>query len=277
MSIFVKTTAPTEDCPDGSGWGLFSVSTTKADDGLTMVLASEPVEDRMGDVVAPPWQLGNFRSNPVILWGHNGYQPPVGRAEKIKMEGGKLTLGIKWDDNPVNPTGQLVAHQFDRGFLNAVSVGFRSLKITHRSKLPEDSEHAGERGYLLQRNELLETSAVSIPALQTALAMREDGGPATFRQAVDWFVRGAGVVPVEEIAEATHETAPELVDAIVAHLRANPDAAGHLAAVLGVETMREHIARVEAGALSAEDLDQAVARTLRAQKHAGAAIFGAGS
>jgi len=272
-SLFVRTVAPTEADPNGSGWGLFSAATKAGPDGLTMVLASEPVEDRMGDVVAPPWQLGNFRSNPVILWGHNSYNPPVGRGEKIKLQDGRLTVGIKWDGSPLNAMGQLVQHQFREGFLNAVSVGFRSLKVTHRSKLDAAHEHAADRGYLLQRNELLELSAVSIPALQTALAIRGDAGPATFRAAIDWFVRGAGPVQVEEVAEATLETAPDLVDALVEQLRASPEHIATVANLLGVETVQAHLRALEAGQMTAADLDAAALRTWKAQPTKGGGIF----
>lgn len=237
-SLFVRVNAPEGE--EATGWGLFSAPVERADgDGLTMVLASEPVEDRMGDIVAPPWQLGNFRRNPVILFGHASWEPPVGRGEKIKLSEGKLTVGIKWDDHESNPMGRLMAHQYRAGFMNAVSVGFRSRKITHRSKLDEDHEHRGDRGYLLQRNELLELSAVPIPALQTALAQRGDAAPATFREAVQWFHKGM----VDQAAEAVLERSPDplTADKVIEAIKADPTLLAGLSAALGLPELTESV------------------------------------
>ena len=165
-----------------TGWGLFSA---KMDGGpeedeagkeVFHFVASEPKEDRHRDVVAPDWMLANFRSNPVLPWNHQSWAHPVGRGLSIELNADdQLRLAAHFDDNPVNPMGQLTAHQYREGFLNAVSVGFISGMATHRSDLDEGSPHASDRGYLLSRNELLEVSPVTIPALASALLQRGAG------------------------------------------------------------------------------------------------------
>ena len=129
-SLFVRAT---EDSP--TGWGLFAAQTKQVQEGedetqdvtraTVSVLASEAVEDRMGDIVAPPWNLAHFKRNPVILFGHDSQSPPVGKATRSKVEGGQLKVDIQWDTSSLNPLGQLMDHQYREGFLSAVSVGFR--------------------------------------------------------------------------------------------------------------------------------------------------------
>lgn len=141
-------------------------------DGTTVVIASTDTVDSYEDVVDQgSWRLKRHKSNPVVLWAHNSHQPPVGRAA-MSVEEGKLMARITWDEGDDNPTGRLVGRQFRDGFLNAVSVGFMPHKRTLRRELPKDHPSYGERGYLLQENELYELSAVSIPANPDATVPR---------------------------------------------------------------------------------------------------------
>ena len=145
---------------------------TTGEDGITTVIASTPTSDRYGDVVSAPWQLERFRANPVVVWAHDYSTPPIGKAVSVEMDGPDLVAKIQWDDSPSNPLGQTVAHQFRSGFLNAVSVGFQPGKSIRRNALDEDHPHYSERGNLYRDSELLEISAVPIPANPDALAKR---------------------------------------------------------------------------------------------------------
>jgi hypothetical protein len=88
------------------------------------------------------------------------------------MEGPNLVAKIQWDDSDANPLGQTVAHQFRSGFLSAVSVGFQPGEAIRRNALDESHPHYAERGNVFRDNELLEISAVPIPANPEALARR---------------------------------------------------------------------------------------------------------
>ena len=60
---------------------------------------------------------------------------------------------------------QQLANKAQRGFLNAVSVGFSPIVSKQRKDLPSDHEHYSTKGGMLfERSELLEVSLVSIPA-----------------------------------------------------------------------------------------------------------------
>ena len=198
----------------------------RADDSGMTFLASEPVADRAQDIVAPPWRLANFRRNPVFLFGHDMRTPPVGRVT-AKVTDRKLVASVKFDESPLNPLGQLVAHQFRAGFLSAVSVGFRSGKITHRSKLADEDEFAGDRGYVLQQNELLELSAVTVPMLPSALAQR--GLETEHVKSLDelrWLATKQAGVPMIQgdtdddlDAVLTRAPGPEVADLVIERMR----------------------------------------------------------
>ncbi len=139
-------------------------------EGTIVVLASEPVEDRYGDIVVPPWRLDSYRQNPVVLVSHDYYELPIARAVQISVLGDRLLAEIEVDT--ADPRGAEVARKVADGFLSAVSVGFRCHRETPRSRLPEDDVYAGKGGFLLADNELLEISFCSVPALPSAGVQR---------------------------------------------------------------------------------------------------------
>ena len=177
-------------------------ASTKGD--TTTVVASTPSSDRYDDVVAPSWNLKRYESNPIVVWGHDYTQVPVGKTIDLSMDGPNLVAKIKWDDNPSNPLGETVARQFREGFLSAVSVGFAPGKSTPRKNLPKDHTAYAQKGMYFESNELLEISAVPIPANAEALALRglaipslhkhlievvehEDSISITFGKSDDWL------------------------------------------------------------------------------------------
>lgn len=144
----------------------------KTKKGTTTVIASAPTPDRYNDIVDPSWNLDRFMANPVVQWAHDYSIPPVGRVESLKVVNGSLIAEIEWDESEENKLGQTVASQFRRGFLSAVSVGFAPGSVTPRSELEEGNPYRGDSGNLYRNPELLELSAVPIPAHPGALAIR---------------------------------------------------------------------------------------------------------
>ena len=155
----------------------FTATVTRGADSATqertLVVASTATPDRYQDIVdQSTWKLDNFRANPVIPWGHDYSLPPVGRAVSVEMREGALVAEIEWDTGEHNPLGRLVADQFAAGFLNAVSVGFRPGRAIQRGQLPAEDPRFGASGMVFYDNELLEISAVTIPANAEALAAK---------------------------------------------------------------------------------------------------------
>ena len=188
-------------------------SKTDKSTGRTVVTASSPTPDRYQDVVKADWNLDHFKANPVVLWGHDYTRPPVGRVVDIELSGGDLVASIEWDDSESNPLGRTVASQFKRGFLNAVSVGFTPGAAVERASLDKDDPAYGAKGMAYTGNELMEISAVPIPAHRGALAMRAAGVPGVGKHilAVEetddaWVISYA---KGEEQAEDAADEAPE--------------------------------------------------------------------
>ena len=140
------------------------------------MIASSPTPDRYNDIVEPSWNLERFMSNPVVPFAHDYTVPPVGRVRNLKIVEGQLIAKIEWDDSETNELGRLVASQFERGFMNAVSVGFAPGEVIPRNQLPDESPYKAATGNLYREPELLEISAVPIPAHQDALALRSHKG-----------------------------------------------------------------------------------------------------
>lgn len=165
----------------------------KADDKRvrTRFVASTATPDRMGDIVEQEsWSLGNYRQNPVILWAHDYSLPPVGRAVFVEVVEGQLEIEVEWDTQ--GELGALVARQYQQGFLSAGSVGFQPTAATPRASLPDDDPRRGQYGYVFHGCELLEFSAVPVPANAEALAAKGLPAPNPSSRspfAHQWWVR----------------------------------------------------------------------------------------
>jgi HK97 family phage prohead protease len=135
--------------------------TTRAPDatgGEAAATISTDSVDREHDVVLPSGgRLANYRKNPVVLYGHNHFDVPVGRAISIDVEPTGLRAVWRWLQD--DPFAVRVKNAWDQDVLNAVSIGFRPLKW-------EPNEHGG---YTYTEWELLEFSIVPVPANQDAV------------------------------------------------------------------------------------------------------------
>ena len=123
---------------------------------LEAVFSTED-EDRHGDIVRQNWDLKQFKKNPVILNSHNYWSATdvIGKAEKIGIKNGQLEGKIKFAVEE-NPIAKIIFDLYKGGFLSAFSVGF----------IPKEFSDKGE----ILKSELLEISAVSVPANAYALA-----------------------------------------------------------------------------------------------------------
>ena len=132
---------------------------------VMQVVASDESEDRLGDVISTDgWELTNFRKNPVFLYVHDQTFPPLGTVPSIKVEGKQLVATIKFDME--DEFAALIAGKYQRGFMRAVSVGFKALEFEQRM-IGTDGKKAA--GMLFKKQELVEISAVPVPAHPKAL------------------------------------------------------------------------------------------------------------
>ena len=122
-------------------------------------VVSNEKEDRHGDVVVQNWDLKNFKKNPVFLNSHNYWDAAeaIGRFIKIMVDKKtKELIGTVEFAVNANPKAKIIFDLYVGGFLNAVSAGFIPLEF--------------DNGKKIIKSELLEASAVTVPANADALA-----------------------------------------------------------------------------------------------------------
>lgn len=148
---------------DAGGAGRINAANHAPDGGPALFVLSTDEVDRHGDVVAAEgWNLEFYRRNPVLLWAHDYRRPAIGRALSLWAEPHRLLARMEFA-----PTAfaQEVAALYRAGFQWGVSVGFRPLEFEER----RDAATGAFLGIRFLRQELLEVSAVTVPANRSAL------------------------------------------------------------------------------------------------------------
>ena len=148
-----------------------SIITEDLGDRSVQFTISKEVVDRDGDILrASGVDFTNYMKNPVFLSFHNSREFPLGKVTKFWVEGNSVKAIVYFppiEELSTNPEqasekAKLVDftyHCYKTGMLNAVSVGFIPLEWVET-----------ENGFDIQKWELLEFSAVAVPANQDAIA-----------------------------------------------------------------------------------------------------------
>jgi HK97 family phage prohead protease len=136
----------------------------KVVDGYVSTYEWDRTEEKF---VKGAWDLKHYLANPVVLWAHQGRNLPIGRAIELREDDKGLFARTQFD------AGQTFAMDvfglFQRGFLNAFSVGFMP-KTFVMEPLAEDPNR---KGIVWTNAELHEYSAVSVPANPGATVTRD--------------------------------------------------------------------------------------------------------
>jgi HK97 family phage prohead protease len=142
----------------------FEVRASRDEERALDVIASTAALDSYGEIVMQDWDLTRYAKNPVVFFGHDSRGLPVGKAENVRVEEGRLLATLKFVDAKANPFAEQVWESIKQGALSAVSVGFRAGAV-HMIDLD------GKQVAALTGNELLEISVVGIPANPEAVAL----------------------------------------------------------------------------------------------------------
>lgn len=151
------------------------------DDRTLDFIVSDDQPDRDQDVIAlSGWDLKQWRKNPVVLWSHDSYSPPIAAGVKIWKEDGTLRSRARFQEADLNPFADMIFRMLVGKFLRATSVGF----IARQWEWSEDNENR-PRGIDFMKQELIEWSVVPIPANPRALIQNagKQASDATFAQA----------------------------------------------------------------------------------------------
>jgi HK97 family phage major capsid protein/HK97 family phage prohead protease len=142
----------------------FERTAAQSDDDVLEYVMSDSSVDRMGDIIeADGWDLKHFKQNPVALYAHDRKGMPIGKWEKVRIEGGRLIGRLKLADAGTSEFHDTVRKLVEQRLLRAVSVGFSPKEYVPLS----EKEPYGPYRFLKQ--ELHECSLCAVPANANAL------------------------------------------------------------------------------------------------------------
>ena len=138
---------------------------------LRFVISTGIVDRDMDSINPQGWHLDDYKRNPVVLWAHDSFSLPIGKAVELSADGARLSSAVKF-----LPSGYGEASDFADtvyrlardGWLSATSVGFRPLAWD----FTEDEARGAEGwwpGIDFHEQELMEFSLCCVPANPEAL------------------------------------------------------------------------------------------------------------
>lgn len=134
----------------------------KVPGSMTYVLSDDTV-DRMGDIIEPAgWDLKWFKRNPIALFGHDS-KFPIGSWKNVRVEDGKLMADLAPAQRGTSARIDEIVSLIEQDVLRATSVGFMPLEY---EPIDKEKPYGGQR---FTKQQLLETSIVSVPANPAAL------------------------------------------------------------------------------------------------------------
>jgi HK97 family phage prohead protease len=128
-------------------------------------VASTDDIDREGDVLSQEgWEIGSYLKNPVVLFAHRYNEPPIAKANDIKVLNGRLMFKPQFATKEEYPFADTIFKLYKGGYLRSFSVGFIPKEWEHRRT--EDGIRGGK--YFIKQ-ELVEISAVPVASNPNAL------------------------------------------------------------------------------------------------------------
>lgn len=193
-----------------------SIKSESYSDRTIRFIGSDESVDRDGDTISiDGWELGNYIKNPVVLYAHDRFGMPVGKADvTVDRLARQLIFDVKFpsiaelSSDPTNPSEHAlmvdaIYNMAKSGILNTVSVGFRGI---------EYEPTATGRSYTKQ--ELMEVSIVPIPANPNAVAVLRAAGCS------DIVIKGVTTMQTKGNRRFSKETASYMAERLEAVERA---------------------------------------------------------
>ena len=133
------------------------------------VILTTKSTDRDGDIVhSDGINFDNYMKNPVVLWAHDPRQIPIAKVEEINQQKDFVLGKVKFASHKAADD---IFNLYAEGFLSSWSIGFSRAKEGTSPILNDDGEFSG---YEFKSTELLELSAVPVPANPEALTKSLD-------------------------------------------------------------------------------------------------------
>lgn len=142
-----------------------------ATDRTIRFVFSDATVDHSNDSIDPKgWDLSIFKRNPVALFAHMSWEPPIGRASNVAVQSDKLVGDIEFATAEVYEFADTIYRLVKGKFLKAVSVGF----------MPKQWAFSNDKnrpnGIDFKKQQLLEISCCPLPANPSALVEARTAG-----------------------------------------------------------------------------------------------------
>lgn len=135
-----------------------------------IAIASTEDEDRDKDIIRQDgWNLKNFKKNPMVPWSHDYWSIPVAKSLRTWVDKASKKLLFKPQFDADDDQSMKIFNKYKNGFLKSFSVGFKGQEFNWR-----DEENHWGGGIEFTKQELLEISAVTVPANPNALVLQND-------------------------------------------------------------------------------------------------------
>lgn len=195
---------------------ILSTKTEEIGERTVRFQISNEVTDRDGDIlIANGCDFGNYLKNPLFLPFHKADCFPLGKVVSIFIENNAVYADVYFptvDELSTDPSNasekaklvDFTYHCYKTGMLNAVSVGF----IIKKAEPNDETD-----GLKVLEWELLEFSAVAIPANQEALAQAVKSFGADKANKYFKSTKGADTMDNNENPQATNDEMKALLKA----------------------------------------------------------------
>lgn len=140
---------------------------------IEFIISTAAIDRYNDSILVNGWDLKPYRKNPVVLFGHLSSIPPIGKSIKTWKDSDALRSIAEFMPREMSPFADSIFQMYVGGFLKAVSVGFRPLKY---EKILDEEGEWSSYGYRFLKQELLEFSAVPVPANPEALIQARSAG-----------------------------------------------------------------------------------------------------
>lgn len=122
------------------------------------IVSTEDLNSHGYRILTKGIQLGNFRKNPVMLYGHSWGSVPIGKWVNLRKEDGKLIATPEFNEK--DPFALQIKEAVEGGFVNATSIGATPVNFSDDPKYLVE----GQKGYTLTKCDLFEISFVDLPS-----------------------------------------------------------------------------------------------------------------
>lgn len=138
--------------------------------GFVQAVLSTEDEDSEGDIIRQNWQMDRFNDHPVVLANHDysSIRSVIGKWSDVQVKSKRLIGTAELFVAAGNEQADWAFYLAQKGML-AFSVGFAPIKYAERTASEGKQSYWGN--FEFTESELLECSAVTIPANRNALQL----------------------------------------------------------------------------------------------------------